>query len=168
MAKIKKRKLSWNKSPSPQVIGYKLYWSDDGKVDYDSPSEALGNVTEVLLPDGLEGFSPVNGPVAFGITAMDELGNESDMVTFLAEYQFNAPQAPQDLRLEELDEFHATGTDSEPEPESESGAQPIQLYEKAVYCLEEHKAQSDDDAPDDSAEEQAPQRLKYFGRMEQD
>ena len=168
MARIKKRKLHWKPSESAQVVGYKLYWSDDGKVDYDSPSEALGNVTEVLLPDGLEGFSPVQGPVAFGITALDALGNESDMVTFCAEYQFNAPRAPQDLRLEELDDFHATGADAQPEaePGSPLPSQPIQLYEKTVYCLQEHKLQADHDAPDGFAEEQKP--LKYFGRPDQD
>jgi hypothetical protein len=30
MAKLKKRILRWQASSSPQVIGYKLYWSESG------------------------------------------------------------------------------------------------------------------------------------------
>ena len=72
MAKIKKRKLSWIESGSSQVIGYKLYWSNNGAVDYDSKSEMLGNVTEIVLPDDVKSFKPNGGPVRFGVTAVDE------------------------------------------------------------------------------------------------
>jgi hypothetical protein len=68
-----------------------LYWSEGEQVDYESQSAALGNVTQALLPDDIDGFTPGKGPVEFGITAVDELGNESDMVTFAAAYQFNVP-----------------------------------------------------------------------------
>ena len=162
MAKIKKRKLHWKASDSAQVVGYKLYWSEGDKVDYDAPSAALGKVTEVLLPDGVPGFAPRKGPVEFGITAVDDLGNESDMITFSAAYQFNAPQAPQELRMQALDAFHATLVDPEPEQK----AQPGQLHEKGLYCLEAHRVQPDDDSSESAAEEEKP--LKYYGRSDQD
>lgn len=104
MAKIKKRKLCWTASDSPQVVGYKLYWAEGNeKVSYESPSEKLGNVTEIVLPDEVETFVPQNGPVAFGIAAIDELGNESDLITITAPYQFNAPKAPADFWIEGAD-----------------------------------------------------------------
>jgi hypothetical protein len=100
MARMKKRKLSWQPSRSSQVVGYKFYWSFGGEVDYGSQSVKLGNITQVTLPDDVEAFVPANGPVEFGITAVDELGNESDMVTLKAPYQFSVPEAPADLKLE--------------------------------------------------------------------
>jgi hypothetical protein len=108
VAKIKKRKLSWIESGSSQVIGYKLYWSENGAVDYDSRNVMLGNVTEIVLPDDVESFKPGGGPVKFGVTAVDELGNESDMITLQAPYQFNVPEPPDDLYLQKLDDYYIT------------------------------------------------------------
>jgi hypothetical protein len=108
MSKMKKRRLSWVASNSSQVISYKLYWTEEGGVDYTSQSADLGNITSVVLPDDVADFSPGNGPVEFGITAIDELGNESDMVTLFAPYQFSVPEAPTDLVMEALDDFNAS------------------------------------------------------------
>ena len=108
MAKIKKRRLRWTASESAQVVGYKLYWSENSEVNYDSKSVALGNITEIVLPDDVEAFTPAGGPIVFGITAVDELGNESDMTTLVAPYQFNVPKAPDDLYLQRLDDFGIT------------------------------------------------------------
>jgi len=105
MAKIKKRKLKWIASGSSQVVGYKLYWSENGAVNYSSKCAALGNVTEIVLPDDVDSFMSGGGPVEFAITAVDELGNESDMITLKAPYQFNVPKAPEDLYLQKLDDF---------------------------------------------------------------
>ena len=105
MSKMKKRRLSWVASNSSQVIGYKLYWAEEGGVDYDSQFSELGNITAVVLPDDVVEFTPGNGPVEFGITAIDELGNESDMVTLFAPYQFSVPDAPSELVMESLEEI---------------------------------------------------------------
>ena len=121
MAKIKKRKLGWAASTSPQVIGYKLYWAEGEKVDYNSSAVVLGNVTEIVLPDDVEDFNPQGGPVEFGITAIDELGNESDMVTLFAPYQFSVPEAPTDLVMEALDDFNASDS---LEPDTEASDRP--------------------------------------------
>ncbi len=106
MAKMKKRKFRWEGSNSSQIVGYKLYWSEWGGVDYDSKCAELGNVTEVVLPDDVAAFTPANGPVEFGLTAIDELGNESDMATVYAPYQFSVPEAPANLVIETIQEFH--------------------------------------------------------------
>ena len=102
MAKVKKRILRWSASESPQVVGYKLYWSEDGQVDYQSKHATLGNVTEIVLPDDVEGFTPGEGSIEFGISAIDELGNESDIVTLAAPYQFRVPQPPSGFQLNQL------------------------------------------------------------------
>jgi hypothetical protein len=108
MAKIKRRRLKWVASSSPQVVGYKLYWSENGGLNYDSQWVMLGNVTEIVLPDDVKPFTPNGGPVELGVTAVDELGNESDMVTMTAPYQFNVPKAPDDLYLQKLEDFCIT------------------------------------------------------------
>lgn len=107
MAKMKKRKLTWKASSSSQVVGYKLYWSENGEVNYDSNYALLGNVTEIVLPDDLDAFTPGGGSIQFGISAIDELGNESDMVTLMAPYQFSVPKAPRDVQMKTLEELHA-------------------------------------------------------------
>jgi hypothetical protein len=108
MAKIKRRRLKWAASNSPQVVGYKLYWSENGELDYESQSVMLGNVTEIVLPDDVKPFKPNGGPIELGVTAVDELGNESDMVTLTAPYQFNIPKAPDDIYLQKLEDFCIT------------------------------------------------------------
>jgi hypothetical protein len=106
MAKIKGRRLIWDPSPSSSVIGYKLYWAEQGEVNYDSPCAMVGNVSEVVLPEQVPSFPVVRGPIALGITAVNEVGNESDMVVIAAPFQFSVPDAPTSPRLEALQEYH--------------------------------------------------------------
>ena len=49
---------------------------------------------------------------------MDEIGNESDMVTLKAAYQFNVPDAPTDLYLRKVDDFY---TNNVKDSESDNG-----------------------------------------------
>lgn len=136
MAKIKKRKLQWTASQSPQVVGYKLYWAQGEEVGYDSPCAALGDVTEVLLPDDVEGFMPETGPVEFGLSAVDELGNESDLVTVSAPHQFNAPQAPGELWIEgQKDASSRDAGDALPETESH-----VSLLERTIKGGDQQKS----------------------------
>ena len=116
MAKVKKRRLLWEPSASPNVMGYKLYWAEEGGVDYDSPCAMIGNVAEVVLPEQVPSFPIVKGSIELGITAINEIGNESDMMTFPTPFQFSVPDAPTRLRLEALKEYHicrGSSTDGE-------------------------------------------------------
>jgi hypothetical protein len=115
MAKMKKRRLSWKPSASPQIVGYKLYWSEGSEVTYESQSVQLGNVTAVILPDDITSFKPGNGPLEIGLTAVDELGNESDMISVSAPYQFSVPEAPESLIIESISDY---GTPSSPVADS--------------------------------------------------
>ncbi len=153
MAKIKRRRLKWVASSSPQVVGYKLYWSENGELNYDSQWLMLGNVTEIVLPDDVKSFKPNGGPIEFGVTAVDELGNESDMVTLRAPYQFNVPKAPDDLYLQKLEDFYVTADRddkvdyyvTEPGDDESEEAEPIQLVEAvgAVKRGKSRKSRSD-------------------------
>ena len=137
MAKIKRRRLKWVASSSPQVVGYKLYWSQDGDLNYDSQWLMLGNVTEIVLPDDVKSFKPNGGAVEFGITAVDELGNESDMITLKEPYQFNIPKEPDELYLQKLEDFSITDDRddkvdyyiTDPEGDDSEKMEPIRLAE---------------------------------------
>jgi hypothetical protein len=106
MAKIKGRRLIWEPSSSSSVVSYKLYWAEQGEVNYDSPCAMVGNVSEVMLPEQVPSFPVVRGPIELGITAVNEVGNESDMVVIAAPFQFSVPDAPTSPRLEALKEYH--------------------------------------------------------------
>ena len=96
---MKKKRLTWKASASPDVSGYRLYWSKSGNVDYDSPHVELGNVTHVLLPDNIQSF-PVTGRIEIGITAVSLKGNESDMARVMV--RFELADVEEKLRLVRL------------------------------------------------------------------
>ena len=121
MAKIRKCKLSWEASDSDHVIGYKLYWSKTREVSYDSRYIKVGNVTEIALPDDV---TLSDGPVMFGVTAVDKDGNESDMTTIGEPYQLHVPKAPVDLSLIPLNEYKLVGV-TKPEPNELRKVTPI-------------------------------------------
>jgi len=160
MAKLKKRKLRWYASSSPQVIGYKLYWSEAGDVNYDSNQALLGNVTEIVLPDDVYSFKPGDGQIEFGITSIDELGNESDMITLKAPYQFSVPKAPQNLKMEKLEQFHTTHfTEGDPDQ-----MEAIELLE-AIASKQNQKSFSTNKQQGDKAD---ISRMNDFHLMEEE
>ena len=102
MGKIRKRRICWEPSMSDDVVKYRLYWSEDGVVDYSSNSVDVGNVTEVVIPDDIPTFPRVKGDVALGIAAVNDAGNESDMTKMTAKINFLVPDAPTNLVVEEV------------------------------------------------------------------
>jgi len=146
MAKIRKRKLRWTKSSSPQIVGYKLYWSENEEVNYDSECVKLGNVTEIVLPDDVSSFKSNGGLIEFGITAIDEIGNESDMVTLRAPYQFTVPEAPTELYLRKLDEYYLTsdrGHESTPEAPTELNLRNLKDYH--ITPVRNHESEAEEE-----------------------
>jgi len=101
MGRIKKRRICWEPSMSDDVVKYRLYWSEEGVVDYASKSVDVGNVTEVVIPDDIPSFPRIKGDVALGIAAVNEGGNESDMAKMTAKINFIVPDAPTNLVVEE-------------------------------------------------------------------
>lgn len=122
MGKIRKCKLSWKPSESDLMVGYKLYWSNGNQVNYGSNFIKLGNKNEVNLPDVLIGIVPPGETIFLGISAVDKMGNESDIISLSEPYKFSAPPEPADLALATLDDFNIT----EPKQEAENQPQAIQ------------------------------------------
>jgi len=102
MAKVQKRKIHWNASNSPGVVGYKIYWAVGKGVNYDSDFAEVGNVTEVILPDEVPSFPIAAGNIELGLVAVDHIENESDMTKLYAPFGFTAPDAPTGLTVETI------------------------------------------------------------------
>ena len=86
VSKPKTKKIRWSRSSSPNVVGYRLYWTVVGELSYDSEFIDIGDRTEVILPDQVPLLHRVHGEVALGITALNRGGNESDMVRFTVNF----------------------------------------------------------------------------------
>ena len=99
MARIKKFKLSWKPSEADLLAGYKLYWSPNGPVDYSSNFIELSKINEVDMPDILVGTALSGESIYLGISAVNGMGNESDIITLSEPYNFSVPPAPEDFAL---------------------------------------------------------------------
>ena len=86
VSKTKKKRIRWNRSTSPSVVGYRVYWAVAGEVGYDSEFIDIGDCAEVILPDQVPPLNHVRGEVGLGITALNRDGNESDMVRFTVNF----------------------------------------------------------------------------------
>jgi hypothetical protein len=102
MGKVRRRKVRWEPSAGVGVAKYRLYWSRDGGVGYDSDSVEVGNVTQVILPDDVPSFPLMVGQFELGISAISEAGNESDLVKTSVFLDFSIPEAPKNLKIEDL------------------------------------------------------------------
>lgn len=51
-------------------------------------------------------FPIVRDAVEFGITAVNEAGNESEMIKLYAPFQFAVPDAPKNLIIEKIEDYH--------------------------------------------------------------
>jgi hypothetical protein len=100
--RFKKRRLSWDGSASPDVAGYRIYWTLGGDIGYDSDFLNVGNVTSVILPDDMPCFRQIRGRIEIGVTAVSSGGNESDMSVLSVFCDFSKPEEPTNLRLEEI------------------------------------------------------------------
>ncbi len=102
MGKIKNKKLRWEPAAGEEVTKYKLYWSENGTVNYSSSFAEVGAVTQVILPDDIPSFPRVAGNLELGIAAVNQSGNESDITKISAYFDFTVPEAPKSLVVEEV------------------------------------------------------------------
>jgi hypothetical protein len=99
--KIKRKRIRWSRSLSAGVTQYRLYWSLQREVDYDSQSLELGDVAELILPDDLPSFPLITGTLHLGITALSKAGNESDITRINVVLDLTVPEAPKQIWVED-------------------------------------------------------------------
>ena len=101
MGKVRKRTLRWE--PSAGAAKYRVYWSTQGPVGYESEFFEVESKTLVVLPDEAPSFPKIVGNIELGITAVNEAGNESDITIARVYIDFTVPEAPKILTVEDLE-----------------------------------------------------------------
>lgn len=99
VGKIRKRTVRWE--PSAGAAKYRLYWSTQGPVVHESDFVEIENKTLVVLPDEVISFPRIAGEIELGITAVNAVGNESDITRVRAYVDFTMPEAPKGLTVED-------------------------------------------------------------------
>ena len=99
MGKIRKRTVRWE--PSADAKKYRLYWSTQGPVGYESDFVEMENKTQVILPDEVPSFPKIAGEIELGITAVNAVGNESDITRVRGYVDFTVPEPPKILTMED-------------------------------------------------------------------
>jgi len=102
MGKIKNKRLRWEPAAGEEATKYKLYWSENGMVDYTSSFAEVGVVTQVILPDDIPSFPRMAGNLELGIAAVNQAGNESNITKISAYFDFTVPEAPKSLMVEDV------------------------------------------------------------------
>ena len=102
MGKIKNKRLRWEPAAGEEATKYKLYWSENGTVDYSSNFAEVGVVTLVILPDDIPSFPRMAGNLELGIAAVNQAGNESNITKISAYFDFTVPEAPKSLVVEDV------------------------------------------------------------------
>jgi len=102
MGKIKQKKLRWEPAAGEGPAKYKLYWSENGALDYASSFVEVGSVTQIILPDDIPSFPRIAGNLELGVSAVNQAGNESDITRISAYFDFTVPEAPKSLVVEDL------------------------------------------------------------------
>ena len=105
MAKIIKKNIRWSASSSSDVKNYKVYWTTEDNVplSYDSENITLASTkNSLILPDEVPTFpSEVEANFIFGISAVDDVGNESDIaLSPIVAIDFLAPNPPSSVVVE--------------------------------------------------------------------
>ena len=99
MGKVRKRTLRWE--PSADAAKYRVYWSTQGPVGYESDFVELENKTMAILPDEVPTFPKIAGNIELGVTAVNSAGNESDITIARVFVDFTVPTAPKVLTVED-------------------------------------------------------------------
>jgi hypothetical protein len=96
---IKPKFLNIGASTDPDVVGYKVYWAvPPAAIDY-APTNGVnvGLTTKIALP--VVGMPNIDGELKIGVTAVDDVGNESDPSEGTFPFDFIPPTPPTSLSV---------------------------------------------------------------------
>lgn len=105
MAVIKKKRVKWTAAPDADVVAHRV------RVEHES--EPLDNLSlfveipmptcEVILPDAFPaGTFAAEGNYNLGICAVDDVGNEGDIIMVASPFDFVAPGVPTLIVVENI------------------------------------------------------------------
>lgn len=107
MPKIVKRRIWWDPVNVDDLVGYRVYYAPaQTPFDYSLPY-----IIKERITDGCEAVAPDDFPVgvfnqeaqySIWVTAVDEVGNESDPLALSGRFDFIPPPAPSNGGIETL------------------------------------------------------------------
>jgi hypothetical protein len=101
MAVVIKKQIQWDPSASPDAVKHRVYIVPQGTtLDYTSPMVEVDMPKVTLdIPDEFPGFPQLDTVYQIGVTSVDDAGNESSMEIITAPFDFDAPDAPTNVRV---------------------------------------------------------------------
>lgn len=100
MARIKSKTIRWNPSPDEDVVGYNVYVLQGETAQPYDGTVVTTSSTEIKVPDDFpEETFDKEGKYVIQISAVDDMGNESDTVQTVAEFDFVPPLSPSGLEI---------------------------------------------------------------------
>lgn len=104
MAKVIKKRIKFIPSDGVDVVSHRVYVAPDpDELNYASPMvEVAMPADSVVVPDDFPGFPLRDVQYQVGVTAVDDVGNESDMAIVTAPFDFDAPSAPTGVVIEDV------------------------------------------------------------------
>ena len=104
MPRVIGKRIEWDVSGTVDVIAHRVYVAPDpDPLNYLSPMvEILMTDTPtnaVVVPGDFPGFPLRDVMYQIGVTSVDDAGNESDMEIITAPFDFDAPDAPTNVRV---------------------------------------------------------------------
>lgn len=84
MARVGTKEFYWTPSAAQDVVGYRVYVEPEANpITYSSPHVDVGDVVEVdlgaLANGGFTVLAEADGTYNLGVSALDDMGNESDI-----------------------------------------------------------------------------------------
>lgn len=106
MARVKAKKLRWNvEGLEADIVAHYVYWSLTGAIDQDNSDYVRVEMPKdhLIFPDEVPELpADVDQEVAIAVTAVDDVGNESDLVGLTVPFDFTAPAAPTGVVVEDV------------------------------------------------------------------
>lgn len=98
MAKIRTYTVAWGLPSDPDVVGIRVRATIAPEVPaYNTPYDEVGLVTQCTLP--LPKTPLIDGDLVVAVSAVDDVGNESDMSQVTFPFDLVAPGPVTDLKL---------------------------------------------------------------------
>jgi len=99
MAKVKSYNIAWAAPVDADVVGYNLRWAwGSAPTGNETPFYIAGKATTtVQIP--VAGMTANEGELYLALTALDDVGNESDPAVLHFPFDIVAPGPPTNLRL---------------------------------------------------------------------
>jgi len=103
MSKISKKRIFWSPVEGEDVVGYRVYVAPETALFSYGLSFVETPETHVTAPDSFpSGTFDIDQVYNVWITAVDDVGNESDPLALISPFDFVAPSSPSSGGISDL------------------------------------------------------------------